>query len=68
MEGKVLNPHEASELHELIRSETICAKKMRANVGLVKDPDLRFFIQDAIDAKRASLDHYQEFYEQITQQ
>lgn len=56
-----LAPHEALELHELIRSEVTCAKKMQASIGLVGDSDLRGFMEQSLQAKTAALGLYQQF-------
>ncbi len=36
--------HEMLELHELLRSEVVSAKKLKAGMGMVRDPELRSFM------------------------
>ena len=55
-------PHEALELHELIRSEVTCANKMKASIGLIQDSELKNFMEHSLDNKKTILNQYQQFY------
>lgn len=57
-----LAPHEALELHELIRSEVICSKKIQATKTMVQDKDLKAFMQDSLHAKTMALNELEQLY------
>lgn len=63
-----LTPHEMLELHELIRSEALCSKKIQTTLALVDDPDLKSFMQLSLQSKKDTLTRYQTLYNQVTQQ
>ena len=58
-------PHELLELHELIRSEVICAKKINASLPIVKDQDLQYFMQNSLNAKRNALGNMDQLYSRL---
>lgn len=55
-----LLPHEALELHELMRSETIALKKLQLNLNLVDDTELKEYMEDCRSSKQATLDEYEQ--------
>jgi hypothetical protein len=55
------------ELHEIIRSEITCAKKLQANLGMISDPDLKVFMQSSLQAKKAVINKYHDIYDQSIQ-
>jgi similar to spore coat protein len=57
-----LAPHEALELHELIRSEVVCVKKMQASMAMVQDQDLKSYMEDSMNAKNTTLDQLDQLY------
>ncbi|MBC8016172.1 MAG: hypothetical protein H7X79_10585 [Sporomusaceae bacterium] len=63
-----LTPHEMLELHEIIRSEALCSKKIQTTLAIVDDPDLRSFMQLSLQSKKDTLTQYQALYNQVTQQ
>ena len=63
-----LNPHEMLELHEIIRSEVTCAKKIQSTLGMVMDPDLKSFMEDSLQMKKAKINKYHDFYDRSLQQ
>lgn len=68
MSPAALNAHEMLELHEIIRSEVTCAKKIQANLAMISDPDLKAYMQDCLDRKKATINKYHDFYDQSVQQ
>lgn len=63
-----LAPHEALELHEIIRSEVTAATKLQASLAMVLDPELKEFMQNVLKSKKEILAQYQDFYSEIVQQ
>jgi similar to spore coat protein len=49
--NSALAPHETLEVHELLSSEINMAKKIQANIAMVKDEDLKSYMQDCLDKK-----------------
>lgn len=68
MSPTALNPHEMMELHELIRCEVACAKKIQANLAIISDPDLKSFMQDSLERRKAKINQYHDFYDHAVQQ
>lgn len=56
-----LAPHELLELHELINTEIVGAKKAQASLSMVQDEELKGFIQDSLNSKKSSLEQMQQF-------
>lgn len=54
-------PHELFELHEILAAEVTAARKMQANMAVVKDQDLKMFMQDAIAARQRRTNKIQHF-------
>lgn len=50
-----LAPHEAIELREFIDQEIVSMKKTNANLQMVKDQDLKNFMQDSLNTKKTAL-------------
>lgn len=55
-------PHEMLELHEIINSEITCTKKLQASLGIVKDLELKSFMERSIQLKKDTLNNYRDFY------
>ncbi len=53
-------PHELFELHEILAAEVTAAQKMQANLAVVKDPELRSFMEDAITARQRRTNKIQQ--------
>lgn len=68
VERAQLAAHELLELHELIRSEVTCAKKLEASMMLVSDVDLKSFMERSLQTKRNVLKKYHDFYSGAKQQ
>lgn len=45
-------PHELLELHEILASEAAAAQKMKASMAVIKDNELRTFVEDAAAARQ----------------
>jgi similar to spore coat protein len=56
-----LTPHEIIELHELINSGIVGAKKTKASMEMVQDQELKTFMQESLNAKKTSLEQMQTF-------
>lgn len=54
-----LAPHEAIEVRELISQEMLGIKKINASMDMVQDNELKSFMQDSLNAKKASLQNIQ---------
>lgn len=63
-----LAPHEALELQEIIRSEVVCTKKLRARMAMVQDNELKAFMQNALQTKKDTLTDYKQFFAELGQQ
>ena len=63
-----LTSHEMLELHEIIRSEVLCSKKIQTTLAMVTDPDLKSFMKLSLQSKKDTLTRYQAFYNDATQQ
>jgi similar to spore coat protein len=57
-----LAPHETLELHELIRSEVVCVKKLQASMAMVQDQELSSFMHDSVKAKATALTELEQLY------
>jgi hypothetical protein len=56
-----LAPHEALELHELLRSEMIGYKKLQATLIMVEDNELKDFMKESMGYKRENIERLQSF-------
>ena len=56
-----LAPREALELHEIVRGEVTCARKLQAGLALVQDAELKAFMQNSLQLKLATLRDYRQF-------
>jgi len=61
-------PHEMLELHEMIRSEVLGARKIEASLAMVTDPDLKSFMQQSMQSKQDTLTRFQSFYKESAKQ
>lgn len=58
-----LAPHEVLELHELVRTDAICLKKLEMSVNMVQDFDLKSLMQNASQQKRQFLNDSETFFQ-----
>lgn len=58
-----LAPHEMLELHELISTEALMAKKVNMTLPMVKDQELKAFMIDSLEGKKISLTELTSFLE-----
>ncbi len=63
-----LAPHEILELHELMRNELTCAKKLKANLAIVDEGELRSFMENSLNAKQTALHQFERVITHNTQQ
>ncbi|WP_040212949.1 hypothetical protein [Clostridium polynesiense] len=54
-----LAPHEAAELHEIISGGVLGYKKLQAAMPMVKDAELKTFIEESISGIKVELDEMQ---------
>lgn len=55
-----LNPHEALELHELIRNKVTELKKVQTNLSMVQDGDLHSYMNDCLDTCKNAIQQLQD--------
>jgi similar to spore coat protein len=58
---KALAPHEALELHELLRSEITGYKKLQKTIIMIEDNELKDFMKDSMKFKRENIEQMQRF-------
>ncbi len=58
---KALAPHEALELHELLRSEITGYKKLQKTMIMIEDNELKEFMKDSMKFKRENIEQMQRF-------
>lgn len=58
---KALTPHEALELHELLRSETTGYKKLQKTLVMVEDNELKEFMKESMNFKKENIVQLQNF-------
>ena len=56
-----LTPHEALELHELLRSEISGFKKLQTTIVMAEDNELKEFMKESMDFKRENIEQLQKF-------
>lgn len=56
-----ITPYEILELHELLNTNIFNAKKLKANVSVVKDKNLKSFMENALNAKKTKIQELQNF-------
>ena len=56
-----LTPHEALELHELLRSEISGYKKLQTTINMVEDNELKEFMKESMNFKRDNIEQIQKF-------
>ncbi|WP_315071724.1 hypothetical protein [uncultured Clostridium sp.] len=58
-----LAPHEMLELRELMDTNIISAKKMQTSISMIKDDELKSFMEKCLDSKKENLNSMQTFIE-----
>lgn len=58
-----LAPHEMLELRELMDTNVIGAKKMKASMTMVEDDELKSFMEKCLDSKKDNINSMQTFIE-----
>lgn len=56
-----LTPHEMLELRELLNSEVLSMKKLQTSSSVVKDEQLKSFIETCMDSKKNKISDIQKF-------
>ena len=51
-----LAPHETIQLRELLTSSVLGAKKLKSSISLVDDEELKSFMENSLNAKKASIE------------
>ncbi|AGX44246.1 hypothetical protein [Clostridium saccharobutylicum] len=58
-----LTPHEILELRELMDNNIIGVKKMQASIPMIKDDELKSFMEKCLDCKKENINSMQTFIE-----
>jgi hypothetical protein len=58
---KALAPHEALELHEMLRSEITGYRKLQATMIMVEDNELKDFLKESMNYKRENIEQLRNF-------
>lgn len=58
---KALAPHEALELHEMLRSEITGYKKLKTSIIMVEDNELKDFMKESMNFKKENVEQLQRF-------
>lgn len=61
MDTTKLAPHEALELREVLSSQINGAKKLKTNISMVNDTELKSFMQKCLNAKKGNIESIQQF-------
>ena len=56
-----LTPHEALELHELLKSEISGYKKLQTTISMAEDNELKEFMRESMNFKRDNIEQLQKF-------
>lgn len=56
-----LAPHEMLEVRELLDADIVAAKKIQASMAMVKDQELKSFMQDCLNSKKTKIQEIQQF-------
>lgn len=56
-----LTPHEALELHELLRSEISGYRKLQTTINMAEDNELKEFMKESMNFKRDNIEQLQKF-------
>lgn len=59
MDSIKLAPHEALGVRELISQGIIGIKEINASINMVKDAELKTFMQDSVNSKKTALQNIQ---------
>ena len=65
MDEMILLPHEALELHEVLRGEMTAVTKLQATMGVVRDPDLKAFMRTTLNNKQMAIRQYLGFHKGV---
>ncbi len=58
---KALTPHEALELHEMLRSEITGYKKLQTTIIMAEDNELREFMKESMNIKKENIERLRRF-------
>jgi hypothetical protein len=58
-------PHETLELHELLNTSVLAAKKLNTTLGMVKDKELKEFMKNTLTTKKANINDLQAIVSRI---
>lgn len=59
MQGE-LAAHEIIDLREILTTEVVSAKKLKASMAMVQDSELKSFMQTSLDAKMRAIEEMQQ--------
>lgn len=58
---KALTPHEALELHDMLRSEITGYRKLQATMIMVEDNEFKDFLKESMNYKRENIEQLRNF-------
>lgn len=58
---KALAPHEALDLHEMLRSEITGYRKLQATMIMIEDNELKDFMKESMNYKRENIEQLRNF-------
>lgn len=58
-----LAPHEMLELRELMDADIVGLKKLKANMKMIEDDELKSFMEHCLDNKKENINSIQNFIE-----
>lgn len=62
-QNNTLTPHEMLELREILSNEVLEMKKLQSNMPMVKDENLKTYMQTCLDSKQDKISNIQNFIE-----
>ncbi|MDP4087725.1 MAG: hypothetical protein Q8930_00490 [Bacillota bacterium] len=60
-QNNTLAPHEMLELRELLSNEVLGMKKLQVSMSIVKDEELKAYMQKSMDTKKNNICSIQDF-------
>ncbi|SKA73244.1 similar to spore coat protein [Clostridium sp. USBA 49] len=61
MANNKLTPTEVLELHELLNENILSIKKIKSNISMVQDENLKNIMQNTLNNKKTKIQEFQNF-------
>jgi len=65
IDNNKLAPHETIQLRELMSSSILGVKNMQTSLEMVNNPELKSFLTNSLNAKKASVEEMHNFVSKI---